>query len=413
MFEFMDMDFNSADSSIGTGPYIPPASECMRCGMCVNVCPTYKLSHSEQETPRSRVRTLSKLLEDAAAISAEEHEHLDNCLQCRACEPACPSHMQYAELFDQAQAKLPHTPNGLGRLAFWLIAHKRWFRRTLPLLSIYLKSGVQAPLRKSGLLKKIGLANAEALLTKPDLTSLKAIYPTTTIRKGSVALFTGCVAEAFDRETLLASIKLLNKIGFDVYVPTQQGCCGAIHQHNGHSAEAFITRNIGVFNSLQVDAVVHTASGCGAMLSEYPGEDAAGILFRQRLTDINEFLLQHWPDDLKLKSADINVAVHEPCSQRNLLKNSQTVYDLLAKIPGIRIEPLADNQTCCGAGGSYMLTHPENAGALRQLKSNSVHASEADCLISSNFGCTYYMNAELPETIKFQHPVNLLAGYLN
>jgi len=405
----MDMGFDEPGEPIGSGPYIPDAGECMRCGVCVGSCPTFRLFQVDEETPRRRIRTISKLLVEDQLISAEERKHLDNCLQCRACESVCPSRMAYGQLFDQAQAELKVQPNWLAKLAFKLIENKDWLRRLMPLLAAYLKSGLQKPLRFSGLLKKLHLAEAEALLGKPALRPLAVFYPTNATKRGQVALFTGCIAEHFDRETLQAVIQLLNAIGYEVLVPPQQGCCGAIHQHNGQSAAALIDNNIAVFNALDVDAVIHTATGCGAMLSEYQTDDEAGQLFRQRLCDINEFLLKHWPDGLQLAASTLKVAVHEPCSQRNVLKNQQAVYALLQKIPELSISALADNHICCGAGGSYMLTHPDNAGQLRDLKRRAISDSEADLVVSGNFGCAVYLNADGG---RVEHPLQLLARQL-
>jgi glycolate oxidase iron-sulfur subunit len=208
---------------------------------------------------------------------------------------------------------------------------------------------------------------------------------------------------------LLAAIKLLNAIGYEVLVPPQQGCCGAIHQHNGQSAAGLIDNNIAVFNALDIDAMLHTATGCGAMLSEYQNDDEAGQLFRQRLCDINEFLLKHWPDELQLTVSTLKVAVHEPCSQRNVLKNQQAVYALLQKIPGLSIAALADNHICCGSGGSYMLTHPDNAGQLRTLKQKIITATSADVVVSGNFGCSVFFSADGG---KVEHPLLLLARQL-
>ncbi|MEQ1621020.1 MAG: (Fe-S)-binding protein [Methylococcales bacterium] len=411
MFEFMDMEYDQAvDASEQTGPYIPEAGECMRCGQCVSSCPTFRLFQIDEETPRRRIRTISKVLVENLPISDDERHHLDNCTQCRACETVCPSRMAYGQLFDLARAQFQAEPGSLAKLAFKLIENKSWRRRLMPLLAIYLKSGLQKPLRRIGLLKKLGLAEAEALVGNPALQALATSYSARAAMRGRVALFTGCIAEHFDRDTLLAAIKLLNAIGYEVLVPPQQGCCGAIHQHNGQSAVGLINNNIAVFNALDVDAVLHTASGCGAMLSEYQADDdAAAELFKQRLQDIYDFLLKHWPDDLQLMDSTLNVAVHEPCSQRNILKNQQSVYALLQKISTISITPLADNQVCCGAGGSYMLTHPDNSGQLRELKRQAIGAAQADLVVSSNFGCAVFLSSD---SVRVAHPLILLAGQL-
>ncbi len=409
MFDFMDMSYDEPGEPIGSGPYIPDAGECTRCGICISSCPTFRLFQIDEETPRRRIRTISKILVENQPISAEERLHLDNCVQCRACEIVCPSRMAYGQLFDQAQAQLKVNPGWLAKLAFRLIENKDWLRRLMPLPAIYLKSGLQKPLRSTGWLKKLHLADAEALLGKPALQALAVSYPASVTKRGRVALFTGCIAEHFDRETLLAAIKLLNAIGYEVLVPPQQGCCGAIHQHNGQSAAGLIDNNIAVFNALEVDAVLHTATGCGVMLSEYQNDDEAGQQFRQRLCGISDFLLEHWPDDLQLTPSKLKVAVHEPCSQRNVLKNQQAVYALLQKIPGLSIAALADNHICCGAGGSYMLTHPDNAGQLRALKRQIITDSSADLVVSGNFGCGVYLNADGG---RVEHPLQLLARQL-
>ncbi|MDD4915491.1 MAG: heterodisulfide reductase-related iron-sulfur binding cluster [Methylococcales bacterium] len=412
MFDFMDMDFNgqTEDVAAGGGPYIPEARDCLNCGMCVGGCPTFRLFQIEAETPRRRIRILSKLLVENQPITAEEQRHLQNCLQCRACEVICPSHMTYGQLYDQAQSKLQNQPRRLARLAFWLIANKRWLAGIMPLLLAYLKSGLQKRLRKSGLLHKTGLAQAEALLSEPSIRPLANSYPPKAGCCGRVALFTGCLAEHFDRATLSDSIRLLNAIGFEVLVPPEQGCCGAIHQHNGQSATTLINNNIQVFNALEVDAVLHTASGCGAMLSEYQSDDVeAALRFRLNQKDISQFLLEHWPADLQLLPASIHIAVHEPCSQRNVLKSQQNVYSLLQKIPQVSVAALADNQLCCGAGGSYMLSHPENAAQLKALKQQVISAAQADYIVSSNYGCAAYLSSEQHKLI---HPLTLLAKQL-
>ena len=411
MYDFMDMGFDDPiPAQSASGPYIPEARDCQRCGMCVSGCPTFELFRIEAESPRSRVRSLARLLQDDQAIGEEERLHLQNCLQCRACEVVCPSHMEYGQLFDQALSKLPVHSGWLANLAFRLIADKALRMRLLPLLRLYLRTGLSKLVRLSGLLHKTGLAAAEALLVEPALQAVSGCYPPGGKTSGRVALFTGCLAEHFDRPTLLAAIKLLNAIGYEVLIPAEQGCCGAIHQHNGRSATALMANNISVFNSLPVYAVLHTASGCGAMLSEYQSdENADADQFRQRLYDINQFLLDYWPDELKLLPASHLVAVHEPCSQRNVLKNQQSVYSLLEKIPETRVVALADNQLCCGAGGSYMLTHPENADRLRALKLQAIRAAAADYIVSSNYGCATFLGSDQHKLV---HPLILLAKQL-
>lgn len=418
MSDWQDMNFEIAlPATPSEGPYIPDASECLRCGLCVSHCPTFRLFGIDEETPRRRIRSISRVLLVNLPLTADEQHHLDNCLQCRVCETVCPSRMAYGELFDRTQARLnaDRPLNWQARLAFWLVEHKRWRNSLLPLLALYLRSGLQQPLRASRLLNKLKLATAESLLSAPALTPLSGIYASKQRKqRGRVALFTGCLADNFDRDTQRAAIKLLNAIGYEVVVPEAQGCCGAIHRHNGQSAQALIDNNIAVFYALEVDAVLFSASGCGAMLSDYGNPDSeTGGWFQRHLQDINQFLFQHWPENLQLAASNLNVAVHEPCSQRNVLKNSQDVYALLRKIPGLNLQPLPDNQLCCGAGGSYLLTHPEIAGQLRDRKRQAIERCKADLVVSSNFGCALHLNINRPAgSLKLLHPLQLLADRL-
>jgi glycolate oxidase iron-sulfur subunit len=376
------------------------------------------------------VRTIDKIINETADISDQELTHLNNCTQCRACETVCPSKMEYGHLFDLAREKIMQAKSSGGRgnllaiLGFKLIEHKALLYAVTVLIWLYQKTGLQFLLRKSGLLRLIKLDKSELLMPEADISKLTDRYPTDKHYRGNVALFTGCISDHFDRKTLLASIKSLNAIGFDVLVPKEQTCCGAIHQHQGRTAIAdqMAALNSDIFNSLDVEAIIHTASGCGLMLNEYgqgDGEAGSGLKgFGKRLFDITEFLNLNWPDDVSLKGHHANaikVAVHEPCSQRNMTPVSgsrhQHAYALLEKIPGITAIPLPENQFCCGAGGVHMLTHPEVAEPLRNAKLAHFEQSQADLLVSTNIGCALHMNTGLARN-KVVHPVVLLAELL-
>jgi len=430
MFDFIDDYPGDNVSYPQNGLYIPDATECMRCGLCISLCPTYKLFQIEAETPRSRVRTIDKIINSNTVVSDKELKHLNNCTQCRACETICPSKMAYGHLFDLAREQRfqagasERRGNLLSTVGFKLIEHKALLYATTVILQLYQKTGLQFLLRKSGLLRVFKLNKAESLMPEVDSSNLAERYPTDKQHRGNVALFTGCISDHFDRKTLLASIRLLNVIGFDVLVPKEQTCCGAIHQHQGNTAIAgkMAAVNTDVFNSVDVDAIIYTASGCGLMLNEYElenGDEASDTLrFGSSLFDITEFLNLHWPDDISLKSHQFNarkVAVHEPCSQRNatpaLGSRHQHVYALLEKMPGITVISLPDNQICCGAGGVHMLTHPEIADPLRDTKIAHFEHSQADLLVSTNIGCALHLNAGSALN-KVVHPVVLLAELL-
>lgn len=421
MFDFMDFDASAESYERASGPIVPEPIDCMRCGACLSRCPTYQLTDDEREGPRQRIRTLSRLLVEQQPVDDEAIRHLQNCLECRACEAICPGQMDYAELYDQAQQRLSagHEKSGYARIALKLIANKPLFNAMVPFIWLYRRSGVRTLFGKLGVLNAIGLSRADKIAPQPVLSSLKTSYSVASAR-GKVALFTGCISDRFDRATLSSAIRVLNYIGYEVLVPKRQGCCGAIHYHNGEqdAAKQLMRHNLAAFAELSVDAVIYCATGCGSQLQDYPRilEQPAdkAQAWQDKLQEVTEFVDRHWPDALTLRSCDKKIVVHEPCSQRNVLNNQQAVYRLLSRIPGCEVAGLEDNQLCCGAGGSYMLTHPEQADALRDLKWRQVQASAADYLVTTNIGCALHLAAaDLSKTpVPIVHPVQRIADLL-
>jgi len=421
MFDFMMDGFGQNEYVAPTGPIVPSPMDCMSCGLCLNVCPTYQLSQNEQEGPRQRIRTLSTLVLEETSVDEETINHLHNCIQCRACEVVCPSQMSYSELFDKAQHQLAQAQEKkfYAKLALTLIADKKKLKTFLPLLRFYHSSGARWLSQKLGLLKWMGLDLADQMARLPKVHTLKESYPVAHPAKGKVALFTGCITEHFDQETLTSAIKVLNVLGYEVSVPQQQVCCGAIHYHNGEPevAKHLMQQNRACFNQKDAEAIVYCATGCGSQLQEYAialDLDDEENAFKTPLFEITDFIVNHWDKSVRLKPSTKKVVVHEPCSQRNVLKNQQVVYDLLAKIPELQVEALEENQLCCGAGGTYMLTHPKTAHSLRDKKWQHIFNSQADYVVTSNIGCDLHLQTINSQqySVDFKHPVALLAEQL-
>jgi glycolate oxidase iron-sulfur subunit len=217
-------------------------------------------------------------------------------------------------------------------------------------------------------------------------------------------------------EIHLATISLLNHLGYAVHIPGAQGCCGSLHQHNGETAtaEQLARQNLGAFAGLSLDAIISTASGCAAQLFEY--QTLYGEALPAPLYEVCDFLQQQWPEaGIELKARPQRAALHLPCTQRNILRRPDAVAQLLAHIPGLELEPLGGNDQCCGAAGSYMLTEPGLANALRQPKLDAARAQQPALLLSNNIGCALHLAAGLQEQgieMALMHPVVLLAQSL-
>jgi len=385
------------------------------CGMCLPHCPTYQISHDEGESPRGRIALIQGLANGRLKVNPRLEEHLDHCLGCRRCEAVCPSGVAYGEIIDGGRALLhgQSTSVPAPRLLNSLVPRPRRLRLFGRILRLLQRSGLQGLARSTGITRALGLARFDALLpTLAPLPAWRDYYPPQGTPRGAVALFLGCFADFADRPTLNATLHILTRLGYGVHVPRRQTCCGALHLHQGdrfiahHLAEC----NAAAFNHLNIDAIINAASGCGATLVEYPRNDFPAL--QAPVRDISAFLAGiAWPEDLSPAPLAHKVAIHDPCSLGNVLRQTRPPYQVLARIPGIETVALPDNQRCCGAAGNYMLTQPEIADRLRDDKITALQKLDADILVTSNPGCALHLRAGIRAAgldIEVLHPVALL-----
>jgi glycolate oxidase iron-sulfur subunit len=246
-------------------------------------------------------------------------------------------------------------------------------------------------------------------------------YPALGEVRGEVILFLGCIARDVDRETLEATLRVLRRFGYTVRVPRAQGCCGAIHLHAGDEAEglALAERNLRAFAAWPGVPVVVAATGCAAQLVEYAGLPGLPARLRPiaqefsaRVVEVCNLLARApWPAGVTLAPLAARVAVHEPCSLRNVLKGSHAPYAVLGLIPALEPLPLPGNGTCCGSAGAYMLTHPETADRLLEAKLDAVRTTAAPVVATTNPGCALHLGAGLAaegSQVEVLHPLVLL-----
>ncbi|GAB6040864.1 (Fe-S)-binding protein [Endothiovibrio diazotrophicus] len=393
---------------------IREADRCVLCGLCLPVCPTYRLLGDEGDSPRGRISLMRALAEGRLKADAALAGRLDRCLGCRACEAMCPSKVRYGRIVDGGRALLG--ARGGARLRR-VLANPRRRIRYLRLAHLYERSGLRRVLRASGLLRRFGLERMERLappFTAPS--ALPAGFAPAGVPRGRVALFAGCLAEGVDHPAVVAAGRLLAALGYRVELPPGQGCCGAMDAHAGDTRNA---RRLAAANSAGFpDGVplLSLNSGCGAHLAEY-GEwaGAAGEALAARHRDCLAFLAEAaWPDGLLRPVVGV-VLVHEPCSLRNVLKGADALYRLLARLPGAEVRPLPGNERCCGAAGDYLLRQPTIADALREEKLDALAALAPRYLVSSNRGCLLHLAAGLRERgieVEVLHPLELLARQL-
>lgn len=412
------------------------ASQCVKCGLCLPHCPTYQLTENENESPRGRIALMQAVANGQLPFSESVNTHLDQCLACRTCERVCPAHVKYGELITkgrtlihesdhlkhQYQPKTPFKARMLSTIAAQPLLTKL-MGRSLQLIEI---SGFRKLSRTIGLTRLLGFKALDQLLPKvPSQKPFLSHYPAKGAAKGKVALFKGCISSWSDRQTLEASIHVLNSIGFDVIMPKNQGCCGAMALHHGDhgQSQTLALKNLDIFPE-DIEAIISPISGCGATLKEYdkylganmPGQTAEqAFQFSQKVIDISDFILKNWDGTLKLKPIQERIAYHHPCTLKNVFKSETQVEKLLALLPKRESIPLTQTENCCGSAGTYMLTYPENANQLAEKMLSSLEDTTVDTLVTSNIGCGMHLAQQLKgknAKIRVIHPITCVAEAL-
>lgn len=326
--------------------------------------------------------------------------HLGHCLGCLSCEAICPSKVPYGHILDGVknlyQTQLQH---GLPWFLPFLIEKPKLRNMARWLIFLYQRSGIQTLLRSSGILSLLRLSKLEEILvTVEQPNSCTARNFPRIPQKGKIALFTGCINPVLDNQTIHHAISLLQLMGYEVVVPPQQQCCGALYLHSGQKKRAMtlLKKNCEVFAPFKT--TVFLATGCGAQLLQNQEQ------MDSRFIDISQFLYEKLGKQ-SFKPLCKKIALHIPCSQKNVVHSDNAVFDLLKKIPQLDIIPM-NNEFCCGAGGMNMLHYPELGSSLRTLKFQDLDP-DVEIIASSNIGCSLHLKADTH--LPIVHPLSLLA----
>lgn len=409
------------------------ANQCVLCGLCIPHCPTYKLFRTEHESPRGRISLLKALAEQQIEADEAVLTSLDHCLGCRACEKMCPSQVDYASISNLGRAFIASQYTHPQRSLKQKITEKILLT---PALHPLLKLSAKAVTPFNSLLNK-GMATQSSLATMASFSQgikdsssqnypLQEYYPASGESNPQVILFKGCGGELFEQQTLVDAIKLLNACQFDVLIPAEQQCCGAISTRQGDSENinALAKQNIEQFGPLleKSQAIISVTNSCSGHLKDYHQftQFSGANAFSHKVIDIISFLA----NVIKLKQITFaplthaSIGVHVPCSLKNVLKEDSLLFDLLEHIPGVQLIKIND-QYCCGAAGSYMLQYPDIANSLLDDKIDDIMQQSYQLIVSSNIGCSLHFKqglkkqeAKIGRKVEVIHPIHLLARQL-
>ncbi|HEY1064574.1 MAG TPA: heterodisulfide reductase-related iron-sulfur binding cluster, partial [Pirellulales bacterium] len=387
--------------------------DCVHCGLCTSACPTFLELGNENDSPRGRIYLMRAVADERIELNDQVKRHLDLCLDCRACETACPSGVQYGKLIEPFRVAMEEQTVGPKKTDDWfhqlilfrLFPYPNRMAWALAPARFAQRMGLMKAAESFGLLEWLPgpLKRLTAMLPpyEPPTPPLPEFLPAIGPRRARVALFSGCVSEALYRRTNWATARVLQANGCDVVVPRSQGCCGAIHFHAGVSepARIFADQNAKAFHPADVDAIIVNVAGCGAMLKDYPHHwhdenSVARTEFASKVRDVCEFLDQLGA--IAPRGA-INAvcAYHDACHLRHAQQVADAPRKLLAKIPGLTLVPLAESEICCGAAGTYNLTEPEMSARLATRKVNNIEATGAQILATGNVGCILQIQKEI------------------
>lgn len=392
---------------------------CVHCGFCLSACPTYQEFGQEMDSPRGRIVLMKQVLEGKLAPQAAQL-HVDRCLGCLACEPACPSGVPYRDLLSPFRAEMEAQKNfsrGPGeKLRRWLAAKTIPFPKRMRLaLSAARLGRALRPLVPTVLRPMLDLAPAMV----PPPVSLPLVTPAQGARRARVALLAGCAQQVLDPDINVATIAVLARNGVEVIVPEAQGCCGGLAWHTGDlcAAREFARRNLAAFPD-DIDAIVTNAAGCGSAMHEYhlilrgTPDEARADAFRKRVVDVSVFLtrigLREAP---KGWSTPRKIAYHDACHLANAQGVKAEPRGLLGAIPGVELREIANGHLCCGSAGTYNLDQPETATSLGKQKAQAVIASGAAWVASGNIGCLTQLRVHLKDlapTLQVRHTLQVL-----
>lgn len=410
-------------------------TNCMRCGFCLPACPTFQETGIEAESPRGRLALMKAVADGIVEADRSFEDQMNHCLGCRACEPACPADVQYGHLLEQARDAIEdHT-----RSHRWWVKHVRSiaFKRIFPkqgrmkllggAISLYQKSGLQRFARRAGMLKWLPahLREMEQILPEASyagvVEKIGIIHPAKGEKIATVGLFRGCIMDVLFTETNLHTVELLTTAGFEVVIPKEQNCCGALHAHSGErkQAQRLAMRNIEVFQQSGVDYIVTNAGGCGALLIEYDqllsseeGWQHAAKWFAKRVIDISELLVRLGRIP-KFSGEGVRMTYQDSCHLRNVMHTSDAPRQLMRRVEGAEYIEMKDADRCCGSAGIYNLTQPEMSGQILDRKMGHAKQTKAHVLLTSNPGCLLQMKLgierhQLSDQMQAEHLVDFL-----
>ncbi len=421
---------------LGVLPNDDVLSQCIHCGMCLAVCPTYDMTKSERSSPRGRIRMIKSVARGEMEMTKTFAEEMNFCLDCQACETACPAGVKYGSMVEAARVEVDNTNY---RSSFYKFIKKFLLKTVVGsrtnlkfvsrLLRIYQNSFFRKLLHKSGVMKIISVNLEEIDKLSPTVSEQFSdeIIPEITIPEGEVkykaAFLSGCLMNVMFAEINKDTVDVLQACSCNVFTPKNQICCGSLQAHNGDfdTAKKLAKHTIDVFEKYKFDYMISNSAGCGAFMKEYGHVLSDDIKyseraknFSKRVKDISEFLTEtNIP--LKLKSLAENITYHDACHLAHTQKITEQPRKILKAIPGTNYNELEEAAWCCGSAGIYNIIHHKESMLILQRKMENIRKTNAKVVLTGNPGCLAqlrYGAKKFNVNVEVMHPVSLIRKLL-
>ena len=423
-------NFHPADA-----PSYESILQCMRCGFCLAVCPTYALTNRERSSPRGRAALARAVAEGRLEFTPAVGEEAYFCLDCKACTTACPAGVRVGTIMEFCRSQEqgfhpPSLPAGFLRdfILKRMLPSPALMETSLLPVRLYQRLGVQWAVRRFGINRFLPgvLGKMEGILPaleRPLRLDLPEVIPAQGKKRGRVAFFLGCAMSLVFPEVSRQTARILAQQGFDVVTPREVKCCGAPHLAEGdrETARRLALMNLDLFLGLDVEHIVTDCAGCGCALKEYEeildghADHERLRRFRAKIRDISEFLADAGIRTEDLRPVPMSVTYHEPCHLVHGQGISGPPRQVIRQIPGVELIEMKESNWCCGMAGSFALKELDASRKLLERKLSNVRATGADALVTANPGCHLQLAwgvRELGMTQPVLHVVELLGRSL-
>ena len=373
---------------------------CIHCGLCLEACPTYKITHLETESPRGRLHLMGAIADRRIDVSSSDATllHLDRCLACRACEAVCPSGVPYGRLIEETRSGIAQDRGipVLGQMLLWSVSRPWMLRALARVLFVSERIGLRRLARRFLSPRLLRLDALAPPVGRPSYRPVPVVSP-----RSSVALLLGCVMRASYGDVHTATARVLAHLGAEVIATPGQTCCGALHAHAGDKAEAVRLAKLNIEAFERADVILVNAAGCGAHLKSYahlledrPNWAARAAALASKVRDVSEYM-QSIAGDRPMGDLGMRVTYQDPCHLAHAQGIRAEPRALLSRVRGLELVEMAGADVCCGSAGYYNLSQPEYADRLLEPKIDAILATRPDAVVTGNPGCMLQLAAGL------------------